>query len=98
MRRTSSARCKSRCSRARPGLLPLFTETRELLRATDWKACDYYGLCAPPLLEHGGNIIPAGSRYADLIVNALEKRGGLPDGGCQVLGRNRPCLFGWLLV
>lgn len=67
-------------------LLPLFTETRELLRATDWKACDYYGLCVPPLLEHGGNIIPVGSRYADLIVNALEKRGGLLMGVAKFWG------------
>jgi len=67
-------------------LLPLFPETRELLRASGWMASDYYSLCITSILERGGDILPADSEYAKIIVDALEKRGGLLMGMARFWG------------
>ncbi len=67
-------------------LLPLFPETKELLRATGWMASDYYSLCVTSLLESGGDILPHDSRYAQNIVESLEQRGGLLMGVSKFWG------------
>jgi len=67
-------------------LLPLFPETRELLRATGWMASNYYSLLAPCLLDNGGSVLTPDSHYATMIVNALEERGGLLMGLCRFWG------------
>ncbi len=58
-------------------LLPLFPETRELLRATGWMGSNYYSLLSTCLLDNGGHTLPPDSDYAKMIVETLEQRGGL---------------------
>src|SRR5690606_31490748 len=67
-------------------MLPLFPETRELLRASRWLASNYYCLCVGTLLEAGGDIVTLDSKYADLIIDAMENRGGLLMGMARFWG------------
>jgi hypothetical protein len=67
-------------------LLPLFPETKELLRATGWMASDYYSLLVTCLLEAGGDVIPPDSPYTKMLIDALENRGGLLMGVTKFWG------------
>ena len=62
-------------------ILPAIPDTRELWKESNGSADGYYGIIAPCMLEAG---LPAwNDPKASLIVNALERRGGLTAGICQ---------------
>ena len=62
-------------------ILPLIPDTHELWKESNGSANGYYGIIAPCLLEAG---VPAwNDPKAQLITQALEKRGGLTAGICQ---------------
>jgi hypothetical protein len=62
-------------------ILPAIPDTRELWKESDGSANGYYGIIAPCMLEAG---LPAwDDPKAALLVNALERRGGLTAGVCQ---------------
>jgi hypothetical protein len=62
-------------------ILPAIPDTHELWKESNGSADGYYGIIAPCMLEAG---IPAwNDPKAALIVNALERRGGLTAGICQ---------------
>jgi len=67
-------------------LVPLFPDTRELLRANGWTTGNYYSACVGSMLEAGGDIVPLDSRIAKIIVDGLEHRGGLLMGVCRFWG------------
>ncbi len=62
-------------------MLPIFPQTQELLKASDYNAYDYYGLMVGPILETG--FLPAGSPQAKWYRDMLEQRGGLILGMCR---------------
>ena len=62
-------------------ILPAIPDSRELWNESNGSADGYYGIIAPCMLEAG---IPAwNDPKAELIVQALERRGGLTAGLCQ---------------
>jgi hypothetical protein len=62
-------------------ILPAIPDTHELWKESNGSADGYYGIIAPCMLEAG---IPAwNDPKAALIVDALERRGGLTAGVCQ---------------
>ncbi|MBN1902719.1 hypothetical protein JW926_15440 [Candidatus Sumerlaeota bacterium] len=65
-------------------MLPLFPETAELLKVVGYTARDYYTLVGGIVLETG--FLPPDSRYAFLIRNLIETRGGLLLGVCTFKG------------
>ena len=65
-------------------ILPAIPDTRELWKESDNSANGYYGIIAPCMLEAG---IPAwNDPKAALLVDALQRRGGLTVGICQFHG------------
>ncbi len=62
-------------------ILPAIPDTHELWKESNGSADGYYGIIAPCMLEAG---VPAsGDPMARLVVNALERRGGLMAGVSQ---------------
>ncbi len=62
-------------------LLPMEPDTHRLLKASGYKAGDYYGLVASMLLE--SEFLPASDPRARWVTDALEKRAGLILGMCE---------------
>jgi len=65
-------------------ILPLYPETRELLKSTSYVANGYYTIVAGMLLECG--TIPGSGKSARLVTDFMERRGGLMLGMCALSG------------
>lgn len=65
-------------------LVPIMPDTKELLKQSGYSAGDYYGLLASCVLE--SEFLPATDERAMLLVDALERRGGLVLGVAQFKG------------
>jgi hypothetical protein len=78
-------------------ILPLEPETRRLEKLGHFRGGDYYGLTASSLLEN--EFLSADDPRASLIVNMLEKRGGLIAGVCEFMeGIDHAYTYGYLLT
>jgi hypothetical protein len=64
-------------------LLPIEPDTHRLLKASDYRGGDYYGLVASSLLENG--FLRPESEEARLLTDALESRKGLILGMCEFM-------------
>jgi hypothetical protein len=65
-------------------MLPMFPESRALLRRVNYTGEDYYSLVSSIVLEAG--LLPADDHRARLITDLLERRNGLVLGTCQIWG------------
>jgi hypothetical protein len=76
-------------------LLPIEPDTHRLLKLSKYRGGDYYGLVASSLL--GTDFLGPRDSLTDLIVNALEERGGLIAGVCEFEGGiDHAYTFGYL--
>lgn len=62
-------------------MLPLFPENHFLLKESNYSANGYYGLVSSCLLET--NFLPRDDARTQLLVDMLQKRGGLTAGVCR---------------
>lgn len=77
-------------------MLPMEPDTHRLLKLSNYRGGDYYGLVASTLLETG--FLPAHSREARLITDLIEQRKGLVLGMCEFMeGIDHAYTYGYWL-
>ena len=77
-------------------ILPIEPDTRRLLKLSNYRGGDYYGLVASCLMEM--EFLPPKGREAQWLVDMLEKRGGLIAGVCEFMeGIDHAYTYGYLM-